>query len=764
MKKIFCLFFILTTLYLNAQINSDSFVRLNVELNGILKADNRIVIYGSNGCLMFSDEKAKSWEQISIGDSLYIVNLNYNNKKLNGIVYSNDNHIFYELSFDNTSRTSILNRLNIPLVGFRKFQQVNNMMFFASHTEIYSFNQITKVVSKEYSDTTLKFNNFVAINNYLLMATITDTLLRFNTLSKIIERVPSKGLISNANSLINYNNSLYCISNNKFLKSIDNGVTWDSLSLLQNCVLSISNDNILYATTTNTFENFIQKLTNDGLTFNFNEKSIIKFDKYIKQFQISNIFYIDSNTTLAIGFNKLIIKSIDKLKSWTLISNYSREAYDIKIKFFDKFYGISYNNYNQFFKTFDGGATWLPINDTPTIPLGFGTNFVGDNSIKRNGLFLYLQRDYKKEYESKIAYSTDTCKTFKYNTIDFSGFSGFSNLFETIDSIYFVMWSYFGNNTISKLYTINQSYKNTNIKQFDSLKIFKIYKNNENNLEMICNEYRYRIHNEIGGNAPYLFDSTKVIIKESFDKGETWVDKHIIQSTNHHKLKDQISLSDRSLFLSSKSEYIPAVNDSNTYLYEIKNGVVSLIHTFADFNVISIVDYNGKLYYGSDRKIYYQDANFEWKSNNISSYIGGKYYPTFDFGNVLYVATTSTQLYDKDFTNIYRFTDESPISDVEAQIEEMTDLVTLSPAPLPANTFTKIGVIWSPIYKFYLSNIEVFDIYGIKVKSNLKTSLREFDTFRGELTLQTEDLPEGVFFVKISHGITTKYVKILVSH
>ncbi|MCX6145969.1 MAG: hypothetical protein NTW25_01775 [Candidatus Kapabacteria bacterium] len=134
------------------------------------------------------------------------------------------------------------------------------------------------------------------------------------------------------------------------------------------------------------------------------------------------------------------------------------------------------------------------------------------------------------------------------------------------------------------------------------------------------------------------------------------------------------------------------------------------------------------------------------------------------FDNVLFITINSLQTYDKNYTNIYKYIDENPISSIEAQIEDMTDLVTLNPAPLPANTYTKIGIIWSPIYKFDLTNIEVYDIYGVKVKSNLKTSLREYDTFRGELTLQTEDLPNGVFFIRISHGITTKYVKILVSH
>ncbi|MCX6148704.1 MAG: hypothetical protein NTW25_15840 [Candidatus Kapabacteria bacterium] len=763
--KYFVILYILFISYISkSEINSNSFVRLNVDLNGVVKAENKIIIYGSGGCLMFSDDNANTWSQESISDSLYIVNLKYNQGKLLGIVLSLNSLVNYEIIYDLTSKKYFLTEIKIPYKGYLKWKEYNNNQYFASNFEVYSFNNITKEVNKVYSDSTLNFNYFTLIDNYIFMNSVKDTVIKFNLLTKQIEHIQIKGYSLFTSDIFNFKNTLFTTQNNKMFKSNNYGVTWDSIFNILNPTFFITNNDVLYTRSVNKSNKFeITELSDDGKNFKFNKNYPLEFKSYIEKFQISNIFEIDSNIMIAVGIDKLILKMNKKTNECELVSSLNRKQYAINVNFFDKSYGIAFTDYNQFYKTFDSGATWMPINQNQSIPFGSGTVYMGSNFVERDGRFMYINPFTSSLDPNLIVYSTDTCKTFNTNSIDLKDFPLITNIIRNGDSIYFALLKNYFNNKYSLLYTLDRNFNIKNIQRFDSLGIFRIYINSNSKIELICNEYRYHNDNYIGNLTNY-YDSVKVIIKEMNESSNSWDDKLVISKLNKHYLRDYLKLENKLLILSVKQNYDPAKSDTVSTLFEIENGIAKLLYTFNDRNVNSIVNFNGTLFYMSVNKYYYQDSKLKWISKPISTLFGGLRNPYFAYGNTMFFASKSTQLYDKDYTNIYRYTDESPTSDVEAQIEDMTDLVTLNPSPLPANTFTKIGVIWSPIYKFDLSNIEVYDIYGVKVKSNLKTSLREFDTFRGELTLQTEDLPNGVFFIRISHGITTKYVKILVSH
>ncbi|MCX6148481.1 MAG: hypothetical protein NTW25_14705 [Candidatus Kapabacteria bacterium] len=773
MRLLFLIFIFSINLF--AQIDTEKFVRLNVDLNGVLKAENKIFIYGSNGSLLISEDNAKSWKHECIGDSINIIDFKYIDGNLKGICTSVNPTAIYDFKYNLSDKTTSLIKIKYIVKDFTQFSFSNNVYYFAKYSTLFQYNTITKTASTVISSNNFKFNYFTIIDKYILIPTTEKIVLRYDIDSKQIDTLKNKFNLDKAHNIVTYKNNLYTLNNSILYKSKDYGSTWDSLGILENSSLYESNKNLYNTKSDSINGKGISIISNDGLSFNFENKSNCKFKSYFEKFQIENIFEIDSNLTIAVGQDKTIFKSQDNSISWDLLSNLTRIiSQSSSVNFSNKDLGVLSTEYKQFYKTSDGGSTWLPSIGNQKISTKNSMTYTGYNYLDNNGAYFYLFQSNldSSAWLKNFFYSFDTCNSFKTNIsnpIVIGSDSKINRIIKIKDSIHFVIQKKWYINHYSILYNTDLNFKEINYHNFDSLIIYGVYQNSENNLEMICNEARY--HKEypkiLGYTLPF-YDSAKVIIKVSKDNSKTWENKIVFPELNKFSIFDFVTFNKKLYFLTKKeyATYIGDIPDTYTYLYEVDKDKYKLIHTFNDSTVVSIVNIGGKLHYFSLGIYYFQNENNEWKSQAFTSFIGNTYSPLYKYGNIHYVAMKSLESYDAnyDYKNIYKYIDESPASDVEAQIEEMTDLVTLNPSPLPANIYAKIGVIWSPIYKFDLTNIEVYDIYGVKVKSNLKTSLREYDTFRGELTIQTEDLPEGVFFVKISHGITTKYVKILVSH
>ncbi|MCX6146825.1 MAG: hypothetical protein NTW25_06180 [Candidatus Kapabacteria bacterium] len=721
--KIYKLAFTLITIFSNvlfAEIDTDKFIRLNVDLNDVIKAENKIIIYGSNGSLLISEDNTKSWIQKSISDSLNIIKLKYTNGNLYGLAQNYNSFKLYEFEYNINTSLLNLSLIDIKFANLGDVVSQENIDYLGTKSNIYSYNLVTKELKSVYKDSLNIFqnhNSFTLIDSFLIIPSSNNKLIRFNLYSKKTEYIQNKDYEFSNVKILNYKNNLYSICNNKLIISRDIGKTWDSLHFVESSSLFATNNNLYLCK--NDFKNRnISLISNNGLSYNFNENNNLLFNNFIENYIIKAIFNVDSNITLAIGVDKLILKSSYNSQSWSLVSSINRKKNDLRINFFDNNYGIAYTNYKQFYKTFDGGTTWIPINTSSSYSSINSSTYLGYSFFGNNGSFFYLDEASLTQYTNNFIYSLDTCKTFNVSSLFLGNFLGVSKIINYKDSIYFISRAYNSENTISFLNTLDSKLNITNNQRFDSLFIHDIYVNNNNNLEMICNERRYH-SNKIKGNVSTLYDSSYVTIKESFDNGNTWKNKSKFNNLNRLLILDYNIIGNKILIIAEKDELNPLVNDSKKYLYELSENNYDLIYTFQDSTIGSIIYFNSNLYCFGLNSIYYQDNKLNWIKKFFPSHIGGQNNPYYLSKELLICIANSTQTSDKDLKNIYKYTDESPASDVEAQIEEMTDLVTLSPAPLPANTFTKIEVIWSSIYKFYLSNIEVFDIYGIKVKSNL---------------------------------------------
>ncbi len=774
MRLLFLLFIFSINLY--SQIDTKKFVQLNVDLNGVLKIENKIIIYGTNGSILITEDKAKTWKHECIGDSINIIDLKYVDGNIKGLCTSENPSAIYDFTFNLNDKSTNLSKLKYIIKSFTHFSFSDSIYYFANYSTLFQYNNKSKTASTVFTSNNFKFNYFTNIDQYIIIPTTENIILRYNINSKQIDTIKNKFNLDKAHNIVTFKNNLYSLNKNILYKSTDYGNTWDSLGILENSSLYVSNNNLYNSKNDSINSIGINLISKDGILFNFVNKSNIKSKNYIEKFQIENILDIDSNLTISVGKDKTIFKSQDNSKSWDLVSNLiKRISYSSRVNFGNKDLGILSTEYKQFFKTSDGGSTWLPSKLNQKINTNNNSiTFTGYNYLDSNGTYFYLYQSLKldsAQFTNNVLYSYDTCNTFKSNSI-VVGVSGRITRINRVNNLFhFAVLRTWYNNNYSILYNTDLNFKEINYHNYDSLIIYGVYQNNDNNLEMICNEAKYykEVPKIIDHSLPF-YDSAKVIIKVSKDNGKTWENKIVFPELNKFRVVDYLTFNNKLYFLTKKAEcsfsysLLGYTNDSHTYLYEVNNDQYKLIHTFNDSTVSSIVNISGKLYYFSTGIVYYQNGNNEWTSQAFSSFIGNTYNPLYKFDNYHYVAMSSFQSPDKQFQNIYKYIDDTPNTSVESQIEEMTDLVTLDPSPLPANTFTKIGIIYSPLYKFELGNIEVFDLYGVKVKSKLNPSMREFDFMRGELTLQTQDLSDGIYFVKISHGVSTKYVKILVSH
>ncbi|MCX6146499.1 MAG: hypothetical protein NTW25_04515 [Candidatus Kapabacteria bacterium] len=747
------------------KIDYNKLERLNVDLNGVVELNDIQIMYGSNGSLVYFDKLANNWMQKNLNDTINILHLYNDNNKLHGIVLSHNFQQLYEIEVDFYTKKYILLPIDFKFANLGKIIYQKGNYLFGTKSSIYKYNLITKEVKsicKDSQNPSQLFYDFINIDTLVFVPSYNNELYKFNISSNHSDKIISDKFSFNQCSIVNFKNNIYVLSDSMIYCSKDFGNKWDFLTKVKSNTKLLANDSCLYIVKFDSTSNdYIHILTKDGLNFNYEINANQKYFNNIRTENVKKIFTFSNNISYAIGDKKLILKYINE--AWDIISFLRSDYYYLNVKFNTPALAYTFSRSKEITISNDSGVTWKPIQNN--------LNEIWNNQIKSyefifnrnesfNNIVFSITHDRFTEniYKNNMYVSLKNANNFKIYSFNFiniitlqeiynyNHYSFVSTVFSDIDNQY------------TEVYSFDSNYNIKSKVKFDSLWVHKLYQFN-NNLELISSERRYYKQN--CGNVSDCYDSTNIIIKQSSDNGQTWNDKIILYELNKMKLLDIVIKDNIRYLLVTKDENKRHSDcDSNVYLYKIVNDKLIYITKVKDLLTSNMFVIGKNLYLNSQNKTYYLTG-----SDSLESFYNPTPFTIISQNDNSYIVSTfNSLLINDDKYNIYKYTDESPTSVVEAQIEDLTDLVTLNPSPLPANTFTKIGVIWSPIYKFDLSNIEVYDIYGVKVKSNLKTSLREFDTFRGELTIQTEDLPDGVFFIKISHGITTKYVKILVSH
>ena len=132
------------------------------------------------------------------------------------------------------------------------------------------------------------------------------------------------------------------------------------------------------------------------------------------------------------------------------------------------------------------------------------------------------------------------------------------------------------------------------------------------------------------------------------------------------------------------------------------------------------------------------------------------------FGNRFYCNyTDNNNPYGKSI-----FWIEPPLDSLQTNVEEQASGAYLNaypPFPLPATDRVQTLIYWDTNQEFSPGDVTVHNIYGEKVSKDEEITLDRLNSYSGYLRWDCSSVPNGVFLIKIKHGVTTRIVKAIVS-
>lgn len=373
MKK--CLFVItlflcgVITLFSNEFFEQFDLRRLTANFYGLCFNRSTLLVYGDGGIILRSTDW-ENWQQISLNDSLCIIDMIYFNNKFYGIsrfnylLFSTDDGVSWELKdFGRSTR-------------FYKLFSVQDSVIAVTRGKILLLGKDLKVIKeieiprKEsfYRDEYLAVTTLV--NDYLLFQYSSNEmcLLSWKEGTYQIFKVDTPQN-TNIKEIIPQSDRIFLFFDNESFYELNLGTK----SLMYRGTL-----NPAFSRVFSTFGNDIYMMCNYYINrFNIDSLSFGKFrsdltfedigpsvDRYISQLNFTDMRFKSKDTIIAVGLYKLIMISFDGGRNWLLRSlfNFKRKFYPTlpTIFLFKGKYFRTLGNYLTLFSSNDTGITWLP--------------------------------------------------------------------------------------------------------------------------------------------------------------------------------------------------------------------------------------------------------------------------------------------------------------------------------------------------------------------------------------------------------------------
>ncbi|MCX6145968.1 MAG: hypothetical protein NTW25_01770 [Candidatus Kapabacteria bacterium] len=617
MIKQISIFLVLFNLSLFSEIESDKFIRLNVDLNGAIKNKNETIIYGTNGCLITSTDNCNTFEQHSIGDSINILKIVNINNEIRGIAINNNLPILYDFKIDLKMNSIKINKIDFKFSTLGKIFFFNNKFYIGSISRIISYDILTFEIQSVYSDISkpyLHLDEFQMDDSLIYISTTEKSLIKYNYLEKYKSEISLAQFDINYINITLFKDNIYFLYYNKLIKFSSDLKNWDSISLLDSSC-NLYSSKYLYIYNINTTNKYFNIISKDGLSFTNIPMYNLDFNNYLKRTSINQVIEIDSNYNLAVGLNKTIIKLNTNSQKTELKSFLITTSKTYHYTFYNKEFGFVSNDSCNFYNTKNGGVTWLPTLKGTTI--SNKSIYTGYNYISNASNYTFFNNGNKS---NQLIYSFDSCQTFTVKNMDSNNYHSHSNLLKINDLYYYAISGYNYDNIFSNLYVLNEKYDIINQVHFDSLKINYISKNNKNELILVANEFRHHKPKIIGTDES-LYDSAKIILMFSKDSCKYWNNRIILNNSNNQNIFSFLLLDNKSYFLSIKYELDPIIIDTLIYLYELSNNDYNVIDTFNNYkysqiNYLNI--FNSELYCFSYLNYYYvKTSNNVWIKYNL---------------------------------------------------------------------------------------------------------------------------------------------------
>ncbi len=819
--KIFIAIFV-TILFLlhtvQAQDNGLNVERLITDYRGCSSNGKSILCYGDYGIITHTDDFGATWKQTNIGDKQHIKKILTKDNQYFGatgssLINSTNNGYNWtvkqlDLEYDITDAT---------LAG--------NDVYLLSKSGIYAINIIEQNNFKKVFD--LDTNNrysqveaddvnlwIIYNDRYILHYDIISGKADTTDLFKIINLPKDLQANSKLSNMKIEGDNLYVglnhggTSSYKILQSNDKEKTWNIISpsiakggcyqiinnkvyVLRDTRFSLPNERSLLKTEyitidsshfslDSTYETIINP--NDSIEY----RLLALSDIYDSQYK--SILRINSDTMIGVGKNKLIAMTYNGGKNWKFISYYyysSMSPSDIIYINKDTAYTL---NMSSFYRTYNGGTTWLP--QKYTIPYlkpystirnyffdDIGNGCVNYFSTPYSTPNVFISHDYGDTYSlRRDAYFQDDSNRISLN----------KNGIPVDDKILFFVKMYNQPKTFMAVYDKNYTLLDTlelKAQQILSTSILP-------DKSIIClglNETGRNIADS-NGNAPNY--SYSYFLLRSSDKGKTWdsISLNIHQTLRYIEAFGAYYYFNTVLgfsFVEDDYLILPAYNVLYRYNYK-NNKLDSLL-----FNAIPKMSFRlqGKTYIISYNNVFYSTANLHdkapiWDSVKAEDLFDGweSYSSTtrVDNSSSIFAAwiiddTTSmlaigrfkqpVLIYPEFNMNIVKLTVKNTPSGIEHGLVEETPVWTWrnEPYPNPGHDIVRCNILWNPNYDIDNAVISVSDISGIILSNAVQTvKIVRQERYSGFVEWNCSNVAKGLYFITIVHHGETMNIPVIV--
>ena len=335
----------------------------NPDFNGSLNFNNTLFVYGEGGMILQSTDKGQTWSQFSINDSMNITKMLIFNSELYGI--SPNNYLFKSTeNGKNWIVKRFANDVNIYDIAI-----ANGNLYCLGKNYIYLVSTDLTIKNEFEFTTDSAYYEMTAVSSKLYYSAGKGKLGIYDVIDKSNEviNLAQLGLCSDCRPPIRFiptEEKVYFTIRFDFfaldIKTKEIKKIKGPMKSQDAAIGAYHNKLFNIYTFTDTFINNLDSLyfySYDNTSDTWVRVDNSKYERYIWGLKFTNINFIDQNTIIAVGKDKLIYMSYDGGKNWSLKSSLTK--YGFEDKFFHTGVGITASGF-RFSITTDGGITWLP--------------------------------------------------------------------------------------------------------------------------------------------------------------------------------------------------------------------------------------------------------------------------------------------------------------------------------------------------------------------------------------------------------------------
>lgn len=816
MKKFFLFFFLfIIHNYLFADKLEFFAEKLITDYKGIAANGSVVLCYGDYGIITYSTNNGDNWRQLSLGPEHSIKKIISFGKTFYGVT---DKSLIK--SFNDVFSWSIVKYDETPEIISMDIK--NDKIYILTKENILTTNlqlEKPKLFASLNPDST--YSSIVTDDEFLYVIEGNDNILKFKLSDGSLEKKINIRDLNFAkkfwylSNLKVIENEIYSIIeverlvimpvgtdkynyNNILIKSTDKGATWimvsDSLKGTS-CYNKINGDIYFIASKPQSSRmkiDFKKIVTGSNSPVIINgldgiEREIY-FNNYEDEYKLSEIIKLTDNVWLAAGNNKLILKTVNAGENWQIVSFFKTFYVDnletnntvqnlnsdiVFVPYFRKSDKEIY--FSGLLKTTDGGATWLPRKYNPELKMpSTPSQYIFNKDGK--GVLLFL-------YSNKQLYSTDYGETFRSVTDTIP-----TKLFQLSDNIPLDLGDRFlfkyidlkDNNVFSKLYITN--FERIIDTVFVDSVTFKNLMLSEDSVIYSVGLYRSD-YQPADVTYPYgYYKYRKYFVYKSEDKGKTWekqsgelpIEMGIVPYQKgwlHYDLTRQAKYFNGKIII----PYRHYQGRPLFCIYDIKTkqaDSVVLNNTYSNSRDVLFQFGNRLCYFSLDNKLNYSAENnltSGWDSlDKENDYINDDVFIKVASGIDYVYYTTGKYSFASMFggrgytVNVVKLSNDNITS-----VEEDKFLIKnerpfeVKPYPIPSSQ----GWI-----NFKISGLNIENINDIFIFDNLGNKLNSIDIEfyaieNGSYLLKWnyQNLPSGVYYIKIGSGSGKNVVPVIIS-